>query len=110
MKANVGELRLLLFLSDGSPTFLLRVYSPGRVIVDWELAPGHLTGRQGGRVRGEQAQPRGRISDFSHGPVCELIYPQEVSLGISSVLIIVILKRKYICTTINHPPWTIAVT
>ena len=93
MKANVGELRLLLFLSDGSPTFLLRVYSPGRVIVDWELAPGHLTGRQGGLVRGEQAQPRGSISDFSHGPVCELIHSQEVRLGTSSEQSVVSLNR-----------------
>ena len=88
---------LLLFLSDDSPTSLLSVDSPGRVIVDWQSSPGDLAGGQGGRVRGQQAQPGGSVTDLLHGPVSELIHPQEVSLDTSSVLIVVILERKYRC-------------
>ena len=96
MKANVGVLRLLLFLSDGSPTSLLSLHSPGRVIVDWQPSPGHLAGGQGGRVRGQQAQPGGGRADLLHGPVCELIHSQEVSLDSSSEQSVVSLNRKYI--------------
>ena len=49
---------LLLFsLSHGSLTPQLGVHGPGRVRVDWQLAPCDLAGGQGGRVRGEEAQP-----------------------------------------------------
>ena len=84
-----------MFLSDDSLTPLLSVDSPGRVIVDWQSSPGHLAGGQGGRVRGQQAQPGGGRADLLHGPVSELIHPQEVSLDTSSEQGVVSLNRKY---------------
>ena len=86
---------MLLFLSDDSPTSLLSVDSPGRVIVDWQPSSGDLAGGQGGRVRGQQAQPGGGRADLLHGPVSELIHPQEVSLETSSEQSVVSLNRKY---------------
>ena len=91
----LGVYVYLLYLSDGSPTSLLSVHSPGRVIVDRQTSPGHLAGGQGGRVRGKQAQPGGGRADFLHGPVCELIHSQEVSLDSSSEQSVVSLNRKY---------------
>ena len=84
-----------MFLSDGSSTSLLRVYSPRRAKVDRELAPGHVIGCQGGRVRGEQTQPGGSAPDLTHRPVCELIHSQEIRLDTSSEESVVSLKEKY---------------
>ena len=83
---------MLLFLSDGSLTSLLSVNSPGRVRVDGQLAPGDLAGGQGGRVRGEEAQPGVVRGDLRHGAVCELVHPEEVSLATGTVLNVVILN------------------
>ena len=93
--SKYSSLVLLLFLSDVSPTSLLRVQSgPGSPVVDWEPSPGHLTGGQGGRVRGEEPQPRDGGPDLLQGPVSQIIHPQEVSLETSSEQGVVSLNWK----------------
>ena len=101
--SKYSSLVLLLFLSDVSPTSLLRVQSgPGSPVVDWESSPGHLTGGQGGRVRGEETQSGDGGPDLLHGPVSELVHPHQVSLETSSVLIIVVLSRNKISSSTNY--------
>ena len=94
--SKYSSLVLLLFLSDVSPTSLLRVQpGPDSPVVDWEPSPGHLTGGQGGRVRGEEPQPRVGGPDLLHGPVSEVVHPQEVSLEPSREQGVVSLNWKY---------------
>ena len=83
---------LLLSLSHGSLTSQLSVHGPGRVRVDRQLAPCHLAGGQACWVRGEETQPGVLSGDLIHGPVCELVHSQEVTLCTRTVLNVVILN------------------